>query len=176
MKQTCVVTDWSTKGIGFLVFQKRCTCMTCDPFTCADGRQLVFCGSRQLTAAERNYAPVEGEALIVSWCLKRAKMFLLGCQKFTIFMDHKLLISIFSDSSLEHIDNPRLFHLEEKTPQFTFDIKLLSWKKNSAADTSSRYLVSRPDSDDENFACDVEMSTVMLSVASISKNEFVYHN
>ena len=58
-RNTCVVTDWSNKGIGFVIFQKKCICNECNPFTCKDGWQLVYCGSRKLTTAERNYAPVE---------------------------------------------------------------------------------------------------------------------
>ena len=152
------------KASVFLFFKRSALCSGCNPFTYKDGWQLVFCGSRQLTAAEGNYAPVEGEALAIAWCLQKAKIFLLGCPKFTIFMDHKPLLRIFSDKMLEQIENPRLFHMKEKTLQFNFDIQLVAGKNNLAADALSRYPVDVPDSEDEDFANEVETTDVMLAV------------
>ena len=61
-KPTACVTDWSKKGIGFAIVQKHCNCPSL--FCCNSGWKLTFCGSRHLSEAELNYAPIEGEALL----------------------------------------------------------------------------------------------------------------
>ena len=79
-KNTLAITDWSKEGIAFTIFQQHCSCtQDNDPFCCKGGWQLVLCGSRFLQEAERNYAPIEGEALAITRCLKKAKHILLGC-------------------------------------------------------------------------------------------------
>ena len=52
-RPTCVQTDWSKEGIGYLLLQKYCSCsMEKAPICCHDGRQLVFAGSRFTSGAE----------------------------------------------------------------------------------------------------------------------------
>ena len=77
-RKICVMTDWSKNGIGFVVLQQKCSCVSDIP-CCPDGWALVLCGSRRLTTSEKNYAPIEGEALALTWCLKKARMLLHGC-------------------------------------------------------------------------------------------------
>ena len=50
---TCVATDWSKDGMGFLLLQKHCKC-TLDkaPICCPEGWKLVFAGSRFCTDVE----------------------------------------------------------------------------------------------------------------------------
>ena len=36
-RPTCLATDWSKEGIGFLLLQKHCQCPSHDPFCCRDG-------------------------------------------------------------------------------------------------------------------------------------------
>ena len=54
-----------------------------NPFTAAQ------VGSRLTNAAESCYAPVEGEALIVSDALGKARLFVMGCRDLIIAVDHK---------------------------------------------------------------------------------------
>ena len=43
---TCLATDWSKNGVGFLLFQKYCTCsMDNAPNCCKEGWRLIFAGS-----------------------------------------------------------------------------------------------------------------------------------
>ncbi|XP_066946055.1 uncharacterized protein [Macrobrachium rosenbergii] len=61
---TATVTDWCGEGIGFVVLQQYCSCVTVDtPFCCKGGWRLMLCGNRHLTSTEVGYAAVEGEAL-----------------------------------------------------------------------------------------------------------------
>ena len=139
-RPTAIITDWSKDGMGFVVVQQYCDCISPEtPFCCAGGWKLVLCGSRQLSTEEGNYAPIEGEAAAVVWGLKKSRLFLLGCPNFTLVTDHRPLVKLFGDRELKGIENPRLFRLKEKTLQFRFSVKYISGKKNIAADALSRY-------------------------------------
>ena len=58
--QTCIVTDWSKTAVGYVMWQKRCSCTKIHPTCCSGGWALISCGSRFYTAAEQNYHPIEG--------------------------------------------------------------------------------------------------------------------
>ncbi|XP_045111712.1 uncharacterized protein LOC123504872 [Portunus trituberculatus] len=71
--------DWCKDGIGFVVMQQYCSCPKATaPLCCKGGWRLALCGSRHLTPAETGYAPMEGEALAVAWCLHKARLFFWG--------------------------------------------------------------------------------------------------
>ncbi|KAG0722530.1 Retrovirus-related Pol polyprotein from transposon gypsy [Chionoecetes opilio] len=140
-RPTAVLTDYSRQGIGFLVLQQYCECVSeKSPLCCPGGWKLVLCGSRHLTAAERNYSALEGEALAIAWCLKKARLFLLGCKNLTLVTDHKALTRIFGDKELKDIPKPRILNLKEKTLMFTFRIKNLKGHQ-----LRGRRLVALPD-------------------------------
>ncbi len=75
---TCLSTDWSTSGIGFLLHQKYCQCPARRPTCCPDGWKLCLVGSRFTTPAESRYSPVEGEALAVVYALHQMRYYILG--------------------------------------------------------------------------------------------------
>jgi hypothetical protein len=86
----CLATDWSKQGLGFTLLQKHCRCsMTDAPNCCHNGWRLIFAGSRFTTDAESRYAPVEGEALAVTYAFEKCRMFTLGCSDLTVVTDHK---------------------------------------------------------------------------------------
>ena len=62
-RPTCLATDWSKSGTGFLLFQKHCQCASNKPFCCPTGWKIALVGSRFTHPTESCYAPVEGEAL-----------------------------------------------------------------------------------------------------------------
>ena len=114
----CLRTDWSMHGKGFILTQKHCRChgerVTC----CKEGRKKVFAGSKFNNPAERKYSAVEGECLAVVRALYMARHFVLGCKNLIISTDHKPLLKILGDQSLEEIHNPKLLNLKEKTLRF----------------------------------------------------------
>ena len=61
-RTTCLATDWSKYGVGFVLLQKYCDCKEKTPICCNSGWKLVFAGSRFTSGAESRYACVEGEA------------------------------------------------------------------------------------------------------------------
>ena len=142
-KPTCLATDWSKTGIGFWLFQKHCRCIGSKPFCCRSGWQITLVGSRFTQAAESRYAPVEGEALAVVYALEKAKYFVLGCPDLTIAVDHKPLLKLFGDRSLDDIPNSRLRNLKEKTLRYRFQMVHIPGAKHLAADGISRHPVKQ---------------------------------
>jgi hypothetical protein len=140
---TCLATDWSKNGIGFWLFQKHCDCVPVKPFCCKTGWRVVLVGSRFTNGPESRYQPVEGEALAVVDALNKARHFVLGCKNLIVAVDHKPLLKIFGDRSLEDIPNPRLRNLKEKSLRFSFKVVHIQGIKHHAADGVSRYPVGR---------------------------------
>ena len=138
-KPTCLATDWSKTGIGYWLFQKHCTCPSNELFCCKQGWKITLVGSRFTHAAESRYAPIEGEALAVADALDKARHFVLGCDNLIIAVDHRPLLKIFNDRSLDHISNTRLRNLKEKTLRYRFKMVHIPGIKNKAPDTVSRH-------------------------------------
>ena len=135
---TCLATDWSKTGIGFWLFQKHCCCTATHPFCCLTGWKTTLVDSRFTHAAEARYAPVEGEALAVVDALDKARFFTLGCDDLIIDVDHKPLLNLFSDRSLDAISNTRLRDLKEKTLRYRFRMAHIPGVKHKVADAISR--------------------------------------
>ena len=104
---------------------------------------------------------MEGEALAVAWCLRKARLFLLGCPNLVLITDHRPLVKLFGDRELKDIVNPRLFALKEKTLLYRFQVRYLPGKNNTA-DFLSRYpsLRTSPDPTDEDLADEVEVAVI----------------
>ena len=122
LRPTCLITDWSTSGIGFCLMQKYCKCETRTPVCCHEGWRLCLVGSRFTHGPEARYAPIEGEALAIVWGLEQTEYFTQGCPKLVVVTDHKPLTKIFGDRTLDEISNTRLFRLKQKTLIFS-DLK-----------------------------------------------------
>ena len=138
-RHTCLATDWSKTGIGFTLRQKHCRCPLADaPYCCDGGWRLIFAGSRFSTDAESRYAPIEGEALAVSYGLDKCRMFVLGCSNLLVATDHKPLVAILGDTSLDKVKNPRLFRIKEKTLPYCFTIKHVPGSRHHGPDACSR--------------------------------------
>ena len=133
------MTNWSKTGIGFWLLQKHCICDKIKPFCCPTGWHTTLVGSHFTQSNESHYAPIEGEALAVADGLKKSRFFVLGCSKLIVAVDHKPLLKIFGDPSLNDIENPRLLNLKEKTLQYRFEIIHIPGAKNHAADALSRH-------------------------------------
>ena len=157
-KPTCLATDWSKMGIGFWLFQKHCSCEDIKPFCCRTGWKVVLVGSRFTHSAESRYAPIEGEALAVAYALDKARHFVLGCENLIITVDHKPLLGIFTNRSLDNIPNNRLRNLKEKTLRYRFIMHHIPGRRNCAPDSLSRH----PSGDKEP-----NMTTLPDDIASI---------
>ena len=138
-KPTCLQTDWSKEGIGYLLLQQHCSCKSAKaPLCCPDGWKLVYAGSRVTQPSESRYSPTEGEALAVSWALHHSRLFTLGCKNLLTSVDHKPLLGIFKNRSLDSIDNPRILNLKESTLRWDFGISHNPGKWHKGPDALSR--------------------------------------
>ena len=137
-RKTCLRTDWSKKGTGYYLIQKHCSCTSELPDCCPTGWRITLAGSRFLQPAEERYAPIEGEALAVAWSLEQTLFFTLGCDDLLVVTDHKPLVKLLGDRTLDEIHNTRLFRLKQRTLPWYYQICHLPGKTNFAADAMSR--------------------------------------
>ena len=63
----------------------------------------------------------------------------MGCKNLIVAVDHKPLVKIFSDQSLDHIRNPRILRLKEKSLRYRFVIKHVPGRGHAGPDAASRY-------------------------------------
>ena len=70
---TALISDWSKVGIGYMLTQKKCSCMGIQIDCCPKGWAVICMGSRFLTQAEKNYSAIEGELLGITWALEKTK-------------------------------------------------------------------------------------------------------
>ena len=95
-------------------------------------------GSSFNSPAESNYAPIEGECLGVASALHKTRYYTQGCDKLLIGTDHKSLLGVLNDRSMESIDNPGLIRLKEKTLGWRFKIIHIPGKKLCGPDALSQ--------------------------------------
>ncbi len=143
-KPVCLRPDWSNKGIGYVLLQKHCRCVSLLPDCCKNGWRVVLTGSRFLSATESRYAAIEGEALAIVYGLEQTRYFTQGCSNLLVVTDHKPLVKVFGDRTLDEITNTRLFRLKQRTLQWRFEIAYSPGKTNCAADATSRHPCAVP--------------------------------
>ena len=112
-------------------------------------QQLVQCGSKALTPAEKGYAVIELEALAIAHAIQKCQYYLKGRDTFEVMTDHKPLLGIFSKPIAE-IDNPRLQRIRMKMSSYNFKVTWCMGKLNIIADTLSRYPIFNPDDNNNN--------------------------
>ena len=69
--------------------------------------------------------------------LEKARHYVLGCSDLQIAVDHKPLLKIFGDRSLEDIHNTRLRNLKEKTLPYRFQMVYIPGIRNHTSDALS---------------------------------------
>ena len=114
-------------GLGYILLQKH-----------DDKWKLVQCGSRFLSESESRYAMIEIELLAITWSVHKCKLYLLGLPNFKIITDHKPLIPILNNYTLDKIENCRIQRLKEKLSGFSFQAKWCKGKENIIPDALSR--------------------------------------
>ena len=114
-------------GLGFILTQQA-----------ASGPpRIIQCGSRALTATERNYAIIELELLAIIWAISKCSYFLKGIpMPFKVKTNHRPLVGIFK-KSMDSIDNSRLVRMSEKIMDYNFTVACVRGKANVVADALS---------------------------------------
>ena len=170
-RSTCLATDWSKDGIGYWLLQKHCTCTKSEPFCCHDGWKITLVGSRFTHAAESRYAPIEGEALAVAEALDKCRYFVLGCRDLVIAVDHKPLLKVLGDRSLENIPNSRLRNLKEKTLRYKFRMLYIPGAKHRATDCISRHPTGQP----EKLLLTDDIASIHTPLSTITHSPYLLH-
>ena len=110
-RHTCLSTDWSKIGIGYVLFQKHCDCVGPLSPNCGGGHwQLVYARSRFTRDAE-------------SHGLQSCRMFILGSPNLLVTTDHKPLTRIFNNTSLDSINKFWVRNFKEKSLMYQFTIE-----------------------------------------------------
>ena len=126
-------------GLGFVLKQQH-----------ADGKwNMVQAGSRFLSDAETRYAMIELECLAAAWGMQKCQQFIEGLDVFELVTDHKPLVPILNDYSLDKLDNPRLLRLRLKMQRYRFKARWVPGKENVDADALSRAPVDKAVPEDE---------------------------
>ena len=145
-------TDASVlKSLGFILWQQQ-----------GDGWQIIQCGSRYLSDTETRYAVIELELLAIVWAIQKCKLYLAGAS-FQVVTDHRSLVPILNNYSLDQVENPRLVRLLLKIRPFQF---IASWRKGTAiavAVALSRNPVALP-VDEDQFGEDPSLSCRSLCI------------
>jgi hypothetical protein len=102
-----------------------------------NGWRIALAGSRFLSPAEKNYAPIEGEAPGAAWSLEQTRFFTMGCDNLLVVVDHKPLVKLLGDRRLDEIDNPRLFRIKQRTLMWKFSVEYQPGIHNYFADAVS---------------------------------------
>ena len=88
-RDTSVITDGSSEGLGFLVYQS----------SKEDERvRMVQIGSTGLTQRHRLCSPIELESMVIQYMLKKAERYLWACPLFHIYMDCKSIPTCSQDA------------------------------------------------------------------------------
>ena len=95
-------------------------------------------GSRFNSDAESRYAPIEGEALAVVWALEQSKFFTQGCDKLIVATDHKPLVGLLMDRTMDQVSNARLLRIKQKILLWKFTVIHVPGKTNYFTDATSR--------------------------------------
>ena len=84
---TSIEPDWSKNGIGQILKQKHCACTNVHPDCCKTGWKAVAYASRFCHPAEKNYSPIEGEALSAAVGFHKFRYFVLGCENLFLVVE-----------------------------------------------------------------------------------------
>ncbi|UYV80793.1 K02A2.6-like [Cordylochernes scorpioides] len=137
-----------------------------------DGEERPVCIiSRTLNVHERKYSQVEREGLAIVFAVNKLKNYLFG-RKFTIYTDHKPLITIFGDKTnlLPLIAN-RLHRWALTLSNFSFEIKYKKGKDNIIPDFLSRF----PEFQESNLEYNDGSGEILLLNTSIIDHVLVAH-
>ncbi|UYV71684.1 K02A2.6-like [Cordylochernes scorpioides] len=124
-----------------------------------------------LNVHERKYSQVEREGLAIVFAVNKLKNYLFG-RKFTIYTDHKPLITIFGDkTNLPPLIANRLHRWALTLSNYSFEIKYKKGKDNIIPDFLSRF----PECQEDNLEYNDGSGEILLLNTSIIDHVLVAH-
>ena len=124
-KPLFLTSDASKDGLGYVLSHDR------------DQKEIVWVGSRVLTAAETNYSNVEREALAIVEATKYFHRFIAG-RKFVLITDHAPLKHIFDQSFVSDRVSARLQRWAITLRAYDYTIQYAKGENMHLADSLSR--------------------------------------
>jgi hypothetical protein len=111
-------TDASRKkGFGYALLQKQKGIW-----------RLIQCGSWFLTDTETRYAMVELKCMAIVQATKKCRLYLAGLPTYTVVRDHRLLLPILNDYTLDRVENVRLVRYKTALSGYQFKV---TWRKGT---------------------------------------------
>ena len=94
---------------------------------------------------------IELECLAAAWAIKKCRQFIQGLHTFNLITDHRPLVPILNEYSLDKLDNLRLLRRKLQMTKFMFVAKWVPGKQHQEADVSvlSRSPVGNAKASDE---------------------------
>ena len=81
----------------------------------------------------------------MAYSLEQTRYFTQDCNNLIILTDHKPLLKLLGDRTLDEIHNTRLFGLKQRTMPWRFKRRHRPGKLHFVADATSRNLIGQPD-------------------------------
>ena len=130
------------------------------------GWLICLARSRFNSGAESRYAPIKGEAQAVA--LEQTKFFTQGWDRLTVATDHKPLISLLGEKSLDQVLNVRLFWIKQRISMWKFRIIHLPGKTNFFADAASRHPVHAEETEPETLIVMANLAAFAISMDKVA--------
>ena len=125
--------------------------------------------SRTLSAAERNYAQIDREALGIVWGVKRFHLYLYG-RKFLLRTDHKPLVHIFGAKKMPDMGTSRIIRWALFLMEYDYEIIYRKTSEHSNCDMLSRLPVTTKHTEDEDLnavVCALNLETTCIDAETI---------
>ncbi len=87
------------------------------------------------------------ELLAIVWATRKCQIYLLGLPHYEVIVDHKPLVPILNQYTLDMVETPRIQHLQEKLQLYIFTTTWRKGKDHAIPDALSRAPVSHPGPD-----------------------------
>lgn len=155
-KPVCLETDAAqSRGMGYALWQQQ-----------KDKTwRLMQCGSRAVSDTEARYSATEIELQAVVHAVEKCRLFLLG-RAFDLIVDHKPLVPLINDKTLNEIDNRRIQRQLSKLANYQITARWREGKLHKVVDAFSRYPVDQPSTED--LQGEVETDAVRIAVHMVS--------
>jgi len=113
---------------------------------------------------------VELELLGVTWAMKKCRLYLSGQPDFEVLVDHRPLVSILDQQTLDEVENPRIQRLKERTLGYIFHTVWRKGKEHQIADALSRAPVSEPSQEDRDDEDQLRYGSAMVRVIAAHRD------